>query len=570
MQKTIFLISTLLLLACALIPNAGAQPGLSQTRDSIGVFTDRSLYITGENILFSAFAIEVEELSTGPVSRILYTELISPSGVKHAAGKYLTEGNRWSGSLAIPSNLITGLYYFKSYTKMMRNEGPQVYSFIPIKIINPARTEVLNSLNESAGNFPLVPESNLSASQPVQILIECRDTLARARDSLIVRISAGGALGREKANCCLSIIPLEAGSGSKANIKPIVENLHIGSGFLPETRGLSLSGLVKDQISGKPIPSDRVHLSIMGQVKDYLSVMTDSAGRFYFPLPPLEGKRDIFIFAEDKDGKQAVIQVDNDFCTERIQLPSAPFSLTEQEEMRALELARNEQIIRNYGLGKNDQVETPYADTLSFYGSPTSVINLDKYIQLPSLEEYINEFLPEVRIRKQDGKKHFMIFGAHSELSIYPPLVLIDWISVPEASKILAISPERISRIEIVNTPYIKGDMIYGGIVSIVSRKRDFAGIDLTSSGLFIRFMFLENSQQDTILQEPVSNVPSVRNTLYWNPYILINPGKTVERTILLGDSPGKYIITCKGYTTGGREIYGSGTFTIGRFQKPE
>jgi hypothetical protein len=562
MRKTPFLI-TFLLLVCVVIPIAGATTSLTYTRDSVIVYTDRYLYISGENIQFSAFAIEFEELQTGPVSRILYTELISPAGIKHSSGKYLTEGNRWSGSLAIPSNLITGLYYLKSYTKVMRNDGPLVYSYIPLKIINPTRAEVLNNTNESALNFPSVEISNQSNSQHVKIIIECPDTLAGTRDSLLVRISAGSALGREKANCCLSLIPLEAGFVSQADIKPIVEYLHKEGGFLPETRGLSLSGVVKDHISGRPIPSDRVHLSIMGQVKDYLSVMTDSAGRFYFPLPPLEGKRDVFIFAEDKDGKQAVIQVDNDFCAERIQLPSAPFSLTEQEESRALELARKEQIIKNYNLNENIQFETTSFDTLSFYGSPTSVINLDKYIQLPSLEEYINEFLPEVRIRKQDGKKHFMIFGAHSELSIYPPLVLIDWISVPEASKILAISPERISRIEIVNTPYIKGDMIYGGIVSIVSRKRDFAGIDLTSSGLFIRFMFLENSIQYASAHETDPNIPAISNTLCWDPYFLLNPGKPVERKIFLGDNPGKYMIICRGNTSGGREIYGSSIITI-------
>jgi hypothetical protein len=566
MRKTPSLI-TFLLLVCTIVPLVGAQTGLTQIRDSVKVYTDRSLYISGESIQFSAFAVELEEMHTGPVSRILYIELISPSGIKHSAAKFFTEGSRWSGSLAIPSNLITGLYYLKSYTKMMRNTGPLAYSYIPLRIINPTRPEVLNNHNESAGNFPPVIESKQEVSLPVQVTIECFDSIDETRDSILVRISAG-ALGREKATCCLSVVPVESGTNYLGEIKPSVDNMHTTTGFLPESRGLSLSGMVNDQTSGRPISLDRVHLSIMGQVKDYLSVMTDSEGRFYFPLPPLEGKRDIFIFAEDKDGKQARIQVDNDFCTERLMLPAAPFGLSEQEGNRALELARNEQIIRNYNLPEKIPSEISTIDTLSFYGSPTSIINLDKYIQLPSLEEYINEFLPEVRIRKQDGKKHFMIFGANSELSIYPPLVLIDWIAVPEASKILAIPPERISRIEIVNTPYIKGDMIYGGIVSIVSRRHDFAGIDLTSSGLFIRFLFLENSKPEATGLTKSSNIPDVRNTLYWNPYVILTPGKPLEYKVSLPDNHGKFRIICRGFSISGKELYGSCDYTFVRLHK--
>ncbi|MFN8206451.1 MAG: hypothetical protein U0T82_03470 [Bacteroidales bacterium] len=569
MRKSLFLILSLLL-PHAVVQTAGAQNNFPQTRDSVRVYTDRFLYISGENIQFTAFGIENEELHTGPVSRILYTELISPSGIKHAEGKYFTEGNRWSGSLSIPSNLISGLYYLKSYTKMMRNIGPAVYSYIPLKVINPNRAEVLNNRNQSAGNLSLLSESSLPNDQLAPIIIECNDTLLNTRDSLQLRISSVNIPVREKVSLCLAVVPIESGTGNQINSKPVIENFQPVAGFLPETRGLSLSGLVKDQSSGLPIPSDRVHLSIMGKVKDYLSVMTDSAGRFYFPLPPLEGKRDVFIFAEDKDGRQAVIQVDNDFCSERIQLPSSPFGLTEQEEGKALELARNLQIIRNYKLADSPTEVNLPGDTLSFYGSPSTIINLDKYIQLPSLEEYINEFLPEVRIRKQDGKKHFMIFGAHSELSIYPPLVLIDWISVPEASKILAIAPERISRIEIVNTPYIKGDMIYGGIVSIVSRKRDFAGIDLTSSGLFIRFMFLETALPPATVPETTPNIPVVKNTLYWEPSLVLNPGKTLGRKIMMGDTPGKYRIICRGITSGGKEVYGSCNFTVAGLRSGE
>ena len=75
-------------------------------------------------------------------------------------------------------------------------------------------------------------------------------------------------------------------------------------------------------------------------------------------------------------------------------------------------------------------------------------------------------------------------------MAIYDPLVMIDWVAVSDNESILGTPTQSISRIELVNAPYIKGDMIYGGIISIISKKGDFAGIDLPRNGIFINYKF--------------------------------------------------------------------------------
>ena len=108
----------------------------------VALFCDRTLYIAGEQILFSAF-LQTRELSDkNESSRVLYCELITPDGNQIAGNKYLIEDSHASGYLKIPDDVITGYFYLRAYTRAMRNYGPSYYHYTLIRIINPGRKEV--------------------------------------------------------------------------------------------------------------------------------------------------------------------------------------------------------------------------------------------------------------------------------------------------------------------------------------------------------------------------------------------------------------------------------------------
>jgi len=137
-------------------------------------------------------------------------------------------------------------------------------------------------------------------------------------------------------------------------------------------------------------------------------------------------------------------------------------------------------------------------------------------------------------------------------------LVLIDWVAVNDIKKILAMPPRQIARIELVNAPYIKGNIIYGGIISFISKNNDFAGIDLPSSGTFFNYAFLEDCQQRSVMPRPLpANLPDSRNTIYWGPDIKFNVAETVTINFLAPDTPGKYLILLQSLedTTGNQVI---------------
>ena len=126
-------------------------------------------------------------------------------------------------------------------------------------------------------------------------------------------------------------------------------------------------------------------------------------------------------------------------------------------------------------------------------------------------------------------------------MAYHDPLLLVDWVAVNDVKKILAMPPPEIDRIELVNAIYIKGNVMYGGIISFVSKKNDFAGIDLPTSGKFVNYRFLEECTENITATPPTENIPDPRNTIYWNPAVLMKDDGTAGISFPAPDTPGKY-----------------------------
>jgi len=312
--------------------------------------------------------------------------------------------------------------------------------------------------------------------------------------------------------------------------------------YFPETRGISLSGKVNGKESGKPVPGVQVNLSIIGD-KDILVVCTDSSGRFFFALPDDHGNKDIFLCAANLPDIVPEILIDNDFCSRPVNLPSLPFILNEDEMKAAFNLAVNARISSRFREEVNPHDSLKQETDPPFYGVPSEVVVMDKYIDLPTLGEYFTELSMMVSLRKVHGKKQFRFFTTQPEMSIYDPLVLVDWVAVENIDKVLAMAPRDIERIELVNSPYVKGNITYGGIISFVSRKHDFAGIDLPASGTFVNYSFLEECTGNLPQDLPRGNIPDSRNTVYWNPDVQTNDQGSALLSFTAPRIPGRYII---------------------------
>lgn len=531
--------------------SSGRQALLSNPEEKITMFCDRTLYVTGERIMFSAFLQGENNLElTGP-SRVLYCELITPGGEKIAGNKFIIENNSSYGSLVIPDALLTGYYYLRAYTKVMRNYGPDSYFYIRINIINPSRNEVQTGKNDNIIGKPSLNEPNLFRDEKTFRLILNKNKYLR-RDTVRLSIDLSGINDfSEWRGMCLSVVP----EYSFNEFDPeIPGDLFSGNtDYYPaETRGLSVTGKIKGNKNGKPIPGTPVNLSIIGKGKDFIPAQSDPEGRFFIYLPDYEGKRDLFISAAADPGCDPEILVDNDFCAVPFELPSPLFKLTVKERECAYKIAVNFQLENHFRKAAKETVAVGPDTNNMFYGNPSEIIHVDDFIQLPTVEDYFNELPSSVKVRKHQGGKYFKIIGGQAELTEYKPLVMLDMVAVDDISKILAIAPTDISRIELVKELYVKGDQTYGGIINFISKKGNFAGIDLPSSGIFINYRFFA-PKEDFILSSLPINEPDTRNTVFWDPQLISNGKISGKVNFTTSDTPGKYIILLRGLNAQGQ-----------------
>jgi len=97
---------------------------------------DKELYGSGETIWFKSYLISEPLGLLDSLSSNLYVELVdSNSQIVQRQTVYLSTG-LGNGSLDIPEDLLSGLYYIRAYTKWMRNFDQELFHIQPIEIQN--------------------------------------------------------------------------------------------------------------------------------------------------------------------------------------------------------------------------------------------------------------------------------------------------------------------------------------------------------------------------------------------------------------------------------------------------
>jgi hypothetical protein len=433
----------------------------------------------------------------------------------------------------------------------MRNGSQESYHYIMLKIINPYKNEVLTTsdVRGTADSSGKVQEEKAPA---MLFAISTDKKRYMARENMVLKVE-GNMKHDYPMLICLAVVPemtdetpITSGKTAKASYGEIQ--------YYPETRGISISGRLLETESGLPVPNALVNLSIIGN-KDAMAIRTNEAGRFYFSLPGYTGSRDIFLCGEDIPGKATEVFIDNDFCSKPIKLPAPEFYLTDKEKQTAYKLAVNQKITSVYLADTLTGVSSRPQNDIPFYGEPFEILVMDKYIDLPTIEDYFQELVGTVNVRKFQGRKLFRFNSTRTEMTIYDPLVLIDWVAVNDIEKILAMSPRLIDRIELVNEPYVKGNITYGGIISFISKKSDFAGIDLPASGTFINYKFLEACSGEIRAGQSAGHLPDSRNTIFWVPEVRTDDKGSAEYSFTAPDTPGNYIVVLRGMNKSGEVI---------------
>jgi hypothetical protein len=522
----------------------------SDLKEKISVLTDRSLYATGEIIHFTARQVSTETIGEEGLSQVLYVDLIAPDGQIMHSSKFPLRNNNAEGAFRIPEDALSGTYYLNAYTKWLRNYDLSATAYLSVRIINPFLPYHLQADTLTGRhNIQEVAEKE-EAFENIQISTTKHSYDTRQKVSASIKNSSANTPAR---NLIVSVVP--AGSLQNQVISKVKKSTGFPSDllFIPETRGITISGTVRNTQDNAAAIFSPVFLTLLDSERSFYPTVSDSLGNFYFHLPEYKSENELFISVNNFGDKELNVLIDSDFATNRLALPSFSLEFDSLNYYTALQIVRNQQLRSQYYPDEKERQPAREFDML-FYGKPSKSIKFSEFVDLPSLEDYFLELLPMVNIIRTKGIPDFRINGPQAEMKIYDPLVIIDGVAVHDNNAVLAIDPQKISQLEIVDRPWIRGNMIFGGIISIISRNNDFAGVKLPDSGLFLTYRFYEQPHPAPQYYTPDKpNMPDIRNTLFWNPKWALSAGETKELNFTTPDIPGDYLIVIREISSEGK-----------------
>ena len=539
----------------------------SRISEQVQVFTDRSIYAVDETIHFVA-----DYRVSGPIgnhtwSSMLYAELVAPTGKPMAQGKFLISGGKAEGTLHIPGESITGVYVLKCYTRWMRNSGPASFSYTALKVINPFRPEVAVPGNE------VNPEGNFKPVHDREGVLECAtgSDLYHKDEEVILQVKGSAAYDPDLIRFSVTVVPSGAIDLPGEYFVPASsgEGSSFMVGFLPDlTNGISISGTVigPDQL---PVPYATLHFSLLGDNPDFFATMSDENGRFVI-VTPVGSKENMefFITPEQEEGSGLEVRIDQEYDTRQIPIPWEQFTLSDDEIELAGKIALNIQLAKAYRpeVPRVEQAvkEDTMVERVPFYGTRVNRLLIDDYVMLPNLEEVFINLIPEVQFYKKQGKDRIRFISLNKSIGVYNPLIIIDHISVFDHEALLALNPEKIERIDMINDIYLKGNVAFGGVLAIYSRKGDMAGIDLPKGSYFFDYQSIHQEAPSAQANPPgEGRIPDTRNTIFWAPDLQLGQERQMEVSFRAPAGQGDYTVLLRGVTPGGEVFSASTRFRV-------
>ncbi|MEZ5070441.1 MAG: hypothetical protein R2751_05615 [Bacteroidales bacterium] len=528
-------LTTLIVLTSLLHPASGQGFATSSPM----LFPDRSLYIAGEDIRF-------QSLDPSPGS-LLYVELLSPDGHVRASGKYNHDKTASRGRLTLPRGINSGVYVLRAYTRDERSLGQEGFAHALIKVLNPSSTLVSrgsNSATDSLLPLPIGPD-------PVMIRVDGPGPEFAPRDSLRVQLS-----GRDMEGC-LTLVP--------AGILPLpphrLQEYEPGSmdiQYLPDGHGMLLSGSVRSTEPGKvALEEVDVHVSLLGSQGGYRVARSDSLGEFHLSLPLKQGVVELFVQARGPGEEVLELRIDQDFHPDYPAPVLPEFELDSLEREVGLRMAQNLALVAYFQAPIDSLRASPGPVSLPpFYGVPDFRLDMDEFVLLPTLDEVFRNLVPPVRITKRRGEPGLLIESQNPGIHLFPPLVMIDGIPLFDLSLFLSAPTARIRYIDVLTDVFVKGEKRFGGIVNLITRQEDMAGMELPEGGYFLDIQGL--SPPDGPLPgnpDQATGMPDLRNTVAWIPDIRLTENAPVDIPLLAPDVPGTYSLLFRGRNAQGSYV---------------
>jgi hypothetical protein len=301
-------------------------------------------------------------------------------------------------------------------------------------------------------------------------------------------------------------------------------------------------------------------LSIPGKIPVFKYSETDNNNRFIFAIQDNESANEYVIQPASADNSYS-LQIESPFSD---RFPEFGYSSDSTKKPLSDEAAKwsiNYQVEKIYGISDiGDTIKTTISRTkpVRFYGKPDQELIMSDYISLPAMEEVFFELIPGVIVRTNKSKYGIFLQDPDSRKYYESlPALLVDGVVINDPSIIINLDPELVEKIDVIKGKYIVGELVFSGIINVITKAGDFSNI--TSPQNIIR---IRNNSYDPVrryispdyssVSGKTSRIPDFRNTLFWSHNLKPGSMGKINVEIVTSDFGSDYEINFQG-AAGGR-----------------
>ena len=279
-------------------------------------------------------------------------------------------------------------------------------------------------------------------------------------------------------------------------------------------------------LNNPPILPDEERLTAFlvswGLRHSFQYTVSDSSGRFVFFLERKDEPDDIMIRISDP-GKAHPLKIESSYC----EIKPATLFMADTTPMKSLngEIGRmtdRYQVRKIYGINdtlSNRREEEGKGVRRRFYGNPDLELVLEDYIALSSMREIFFELVNRIAVRTDRKEGGYILWDQVMKRS---PAMFIDQVPVDDAETVLGLDPGHVKQIDIIYGNYLFGDIVFPGILNVLTREGNYSESRLPATGLRTSFtmhdqpvMFISPDYTDPVKKK--NRIPDLRNTIYWN-----------------------------------------------------
>lgn len=550
----------------------GWEPGKTYTSLS----TDRYSYVSGDIAFFKLYGFFDEV----PVpDQAVYVDLVTnEESFITGAVVQMVQGMA-SGYLVIPDSLPSGKYYLRLYSDQTKKLENPFWDKKQIYVSN--RFGKNKSIDNSYYEKEL-PETNLhevtgTGADFCKILIK-KDTFeTRCKVEAQLKFRKENGMGKIWASLTVKpISPIEKKYTGLNTCLPAFNQGLIHMSQKSVKPGVVLKGQVKPTgNSGIPLDLSAivVFLSLKDSIFRFFYSFPDEQGNFCFYLNKYTGDQLLYLSAFQRSDlsplKDIQFEVTNNFIisnnskipqhevlkyrtvTDSLNILKSIITKAYQNQVALFDMASR----RDTCIWTHKYVATKFTD----------IVYPDDYVNLPDLIEIAKEILPLVRYRNTSGTKTMVVVDKNTIRE--NPLVFVDGVPLVEIEKIEGLSSSEIRCIEVKSEPRAYGDFLFkNGFIFIWTKKIDFWETTRSDYIFTYQMQCYQNPITFTYPDYPNTNnhnIPDYRQTLYWNPEIVIDNQVPVNINFFTSDETGDFEILLQGISSEGIPINVSKIITV-------